>query len=156
MVFLSFNVCNPVFYSANDQNQNLKKARLFKTLIQNCSCLDAHKIFHNSALKNGSKNFILLFVSQMCFQKMDSNIPFLNDSVWYFCLLMFAMFLNFFVMAQILKLNKTRLFKTFNQNCSCLEDLIKPLSTTLYKNGSNHATSIFCSKSSYMQNLKTR
>jgi hypothetical protein len=50
MVFLSLNVCNPAFYSGNDQNQNLIKARLFKTLIQNCSCLDAHKIFNNNAL----------------------------------------------------------------------------------------------------------
>jgi tRNA1(Val) A37 N6-methylase TrmN6 len=41
MVFLSFNVCNPAFYNANDQNQNLRETRLFKTLIQKCSRLDA-------------------------------------------------------------------------------------------------------------------
>jgi hypothetical protein len=50
MVFLSFNVCNPAFFNANDQNQNLIKTRLFNTFNQKCLCLDAlMNSFHNNA-----------------------------------------------------------------------------------------------------------
>uniref|UniRef100_A0AC35G5N6 Uncharacterized protein n=1 Tax=Panagrolaimus sp. PS1159 TaxID=55785 RepID=A0AC35G5N6_9BILA len=133
MVFLSLNVCNPTSKSAHGQNQNLRKPRLFKTLIQNCSCLDALIKSLTTMLSKMSQKTLL----HLCFtnqpSKMDSNIPLFKMivygiSVFYVCNPMFQnakMFLNFFVMAQILNLNKNRLFKTFNQNCSCLDVPIK-------------------------------
>jgi hypothetical protein len=92
MVFLSLNVCNPAFYNANDQNQNLIKARLFKTLIQKCSCLDAlvksltpmlSKIgqktlfyFCSMLQKNGFKrpSFKMIVYGISVFQCLQSNV----------------------------------------------------------------------------------